>query len=367
MSPRFTWIAAMALALAGTALADPNNVIKNNELYYIDGKVIFYLPRVRDLMLRTAALTVLIVDVIVWALAFRNKHSLVSRLICLFILAHMLGLLCNLLPKIGAAPNSPALTIGVGVGGYLISSETFTWVLYLRFSMVIPFQQKLRLVTLTWLIVESLLVLANWIFWVVEAHTEGGATDRAMRMYFYVSIAQTLTAFGLSGYFVVTYYKSHLLLQRKALTVTSTRSTPGLLAHFFTTGLLYLFLESLLHCSYIITSNTVLEYRTGVTSLLTGVRYGLFLLFVLAMREDGSNHSNPQSRNKSRGQKLGSFGDVESDQSRALSESTRPSRRMGPAPMGQNTSISKMSGLDVTSIAPIKPLDLTDVERSYNP
>ncbi|KAI9011065.1 hypothetical protein BC832DRAFT_321334 [Gaertneriomyces semiglobifer] len=304
---------AIVLALPSAAAqshnhyeTDPNNVIKHNEILYLNGQPIFFLPRVRDLMLRTCAATLLGVNMIVWMLTFRHKHSAVSVLIFCFIASYLLGVLCNLLPKIGAAPNSPYLTIGVGVGAYMLSSECFIWVLYLRFSMVIPFKRNLRFLTLGWLICESLCVLANWIIWLVEAVTHDGATDRAMIVYFYVSIAQVVTAFGLSGYFIVIYYRAFLALQtslRSSLSsnpslyppystghITRRRNTRtcSLFSHFYTTGILYLILESLLHCSYVITSNTIIMYRTGVTSILTAVRYGVFLLFVLSLREEES-------------------------------------------------------------------------------
>ncbi|KAI8920011.1 hypothetical protein DFJ77DRAFT_224145 [Powellomyces hirtus] len=301
MAPALLNLIVRQLAHATEAATEPerdlkNNVVQSNQALILNGQPVYELERVKDMMLRTAAVTLLGAITIAWALTFKNKRSAVSLLVAAFIVAELLAILVTMLPKIGILPNSPILSVGVGVGLFMFSSECFNWVLYLRFSIVSPFARKLRVATLIWLTIETGLAIANYVYWVQQGIAEDGDTSRANDLYYYLSIIQAFTALYLSSYFVVTYYYPHLKLTRRGASLAT---------RFFTTGLSYLFLETLLHCSYSVTSQLIPTLRTGTTNCLTAIRYGIFILFVLALREDmarsqGSappSHFEPERKN----------------------------------------------------------------------
>ncbi|KAJ3020973.1 hypothetical protein HKX48_009446 [Thoreauomyces humboldtii] len=277
-TPTFTALSSIfATATPTPAFVNPDNVIQSNQPLTLNGQPVFALEKVEDLLLRSSAATLLLVLLVVWATTFRNKRSAVSVMVAVFLSTEAVAVILELLPKILLLPNSAILSVGLGVGCFMISSEAFNWVLYLRFSIVTPWNPRLRWATLTWLTLESLIVFVNYVYWFQQALAEGGDTTKANRLYYWVSIVQAVTALSLSSHFVKAYYLPRLKL---------TRSGTSLIPVFLRNGILYLLLESLLHLGFLLSSNLLPHLRTGATNLLTALRYAVFLLFVLALRAE---------------------------------------------------------------------------------
>ncbi|KAJ3172520.1 hypothetical protein HDU88_005848 [Geranomyces variabilis] len=295
---------ALAAAATGSSSSYPfpqrnmDNVVQSNEALMLDGHPVYELSRVKDLLLRTSAATLLVCLLVVWLQTFSNKRSAVSLLVAATIATEFIGVIVGLLPKISTLlPNTPLLSVVVGVGCFMFSAECFNWVLYLRFSIVAaPFAKGrfTRVLVRTWLGVESAMVIANYAYWIQQSYAEDGNTHAANDVYYYLSIIQAATALGLSSYFIATYYYPRLKL-------TARQSGGGggvwaLVAQFATTGLLYLVLETLLHCSYTVTSKLLPSVRTGLTAFLTASRYATFMMFVLALRSDTAAGRRRRSR-----------------------------------------------------------------------
>ncbi|KAJ3153055.1 hypothetical protein HDU86_005353 [Geranomyces michiganensis] len=311
---------ATAAAVETTTPRNMDNVVQSNQATMLNGRPVYELSRVKDLLLRTSAATLLFCLLIVWAQTFTNKRSAVSLLVAATLATELIGVIVGLLPKIShLLPNTPAVSVVVGVGCFMFSAECFNWVLYLRFSVVAgaPVFAKAgrftRAVVRAWLGVESLLVVANYAYWIQQAYALDGNTAAANDVYYYLSIVQAATALGLSSYFIAVYYYPRLKLTMTTTTTATAATTGGsnsnsntssgggrqrrrrrgggggalsLCAQFATTGLLYLVLETLLHCSYTVTSKLVPSVRTGLTAFLTAARYATFMMFVLALRRD---------------------------------------------------------------------------------
>ncbi|KAI8820211.1 uncharacterized protein EV422DRAFT_83090 [Fimicolochytrium jonesii] len=301
-----------------------NNVTQSNMPLFLNGQTVVPLPRVHDLMLRSAALSLGCVNLVVWCLCFKNKRTAVSWGIACFVVTQFIGVLLNVLPKTGLCEPSAIVTVVFGVGCLLTSAETFNWVLYLRFSIVSPFNRRLRVGTLAWLTLESAAVIANYAFWISEAKTANGDTTRAADVYYGLSIVQACTALYLSAYFVWTYYLPRLRLTRRSSSAVKV---------FVRTGIMYLCLETTLHCSYTVTSRVVPTIRTGLTALLTSVRHGIFLLFVLTLRKEISRKPSANAspyRAKKTGSSFASNKKSSDSHSEILSDS-------GPKPYSAST------------------------------
>ncbi|KND02392.1 uncharacterized protein SPPG_02861 [Spizellomyces punctatus DAOM BR117] len=269
-------MAAPPTTISGQAFPVANQTVNQSSPTMADSTPLFALKAVVDLILRASAVAMLTMNVLMWLLVLRKKQSSLRILVGACIGTYLVGVLCTMLPKIQAAPNSPILTIGVGVGCFMFSYEVFNWVLYLRFSIITAFERRLRIATLIWLGLESLAAGANYIFWVYESVTKNESPG-AEKMFTFLSVVQAVTAFYLSTYFVVNYYLPMLRQNRQGV---------SLFTRFFTTGFLYLCAETLLHCTFTITSNFAVNYRSGITALVTAIRYNIFILFILALRRE---------------------------------------------------------------------------------
>ena len=135
---------------------------------------------------------------------------------------------------------SPYWTNLFSVSFLLMTSESFLWVLYLRFTAVCPLKVRwLTTAALTWMILESCTVLAVGASWATAA-IMGNQTQKAYAasIYAWLSIVQAATACFLSGYFVFSFYMPRLTgLQSKKMFVVG----------LYSTGLLYLVLEVCLY------------------------------------------------------------------------------------------------------------------------
>ncbi|KAJ3177330.1 hypothetical protein HDU87_004582 [Geranomyces variabilis] len=304
-------LAAAAAATGSSSSSSPfpqrnmDNVVQSNQPLMLNGHPVYELSRVKDLMLRTAAATLLVCLLVVWLQTFSNKRSAVSLLVAATIATELTGVIVGLLPKISTLlPNTPLVSVVVGVGCFMFSAECFNWVLYLRFSIVAaPFAKGrfTRVMVRTWLAVESAMVVANYAYWIQQSYAEAGDTHAANDVYYYLSIIQAATALGLSSYFVATYYYPRLKLTARQSGGVGGLGGGGawaLVAQFATTGLLYLVLETLLHCSYTVTSTLLPSVRTGLTAFLTASRYATFMMFVLALRSDTAAGRRRRTRSR---------------------------------------------------------------------
>ncbi|KND00078.1 uncharacterized protein SPPG_04420 [Spizellomyces punctatus DAOM BR117] len=234
--------------------------------------------QVVDLNLRVAAMTLMCVNIAVYFIAFKNRSSLVSRLILVFLLAQISGVIVQAIPKFQQTKND-VLTIYIGIFLLLLASETFNWVLYVRFNLVAPFNRKLRLITLTWLCIETLCITGNYLLWCYGvASGKGEYRVLSAKIYSGLSVIQAASALVMSGYFVSIYYFPKLLRLR------STSTTKIVFSRFFTGGLLYLALECVLHLGYTVLFYITPEHQTSANSVTTAVRYAIFLVFIFQIR-----------------------------------------------------------------------------------
>ncbi|TPX71681.1 hypothetical protein SpCBS45565_g00908 [Spizellomyces sp. 'palustris'] len=347
--------ALMPISIPVQAVPEANKTVNQSGPTMTDGTPLFALQTVVDLMLRTSAVTILATNTLMWILVLRKKQSMLRLLVGACIGTYLAGVLCTMLPKIKAAPNSPVLTIGFGVGFFMFSYEVFNWILYLRFSIITAFERRLRIATLIWLGIETLAAVANYIYWVYETVTQNESPG-AEKMFTYLSIVQAVTAFYLSTYFVVNYYLPMLRQNRQGV---------SLFTRFFTTGFLYLCAETLLHCTFTITSNLAVTYRSGITALVTAVRYNIFILFILALRREYSQSApfefppprnqqpnrNLDAENLSQGRVKGTFDDWVVDESVTPLSPTPPSaihevenQKMAEARAAEHRLLGKLRG-----------------------
>ncbi|KAJ3109499.1 hypothetical protein HDU97_005156 [Phlyctochytrium planicorne] len=251
--------------------------------------------------IKTAAITLYLVDIFVFFRIFKSKTSLVSRLTFLFIVLQLLGVVLQFISDVGGPKNARVIIWG-GVGCFMLSSELFVWTLFCRFQIVAPFKRLLQNVVRGWIILESTCIAANYIYWGygVESN-QFPVRVTAAKIYSGLSIVQSVTAAGLSGYFVITYYWPR---------VRSARGTK-LWYKLWSSGFFYLIVEVLLHCCYTISFQVSSVYYSAVTTLATALRYALFLLFIYQIRnaakqittlgasETGSSSGNKSSRHLS--------------------------------------------------------------------
>ncbi|KAJ3159172.1 hypothetical protein HDU86_002074 [Geranomyces michiganensis] len=245
------------------------------------GALVWSDSQLHDLNIRSAALTLMAVNIASYWLTFRNKSSLVSRLILAFLVLYTVGDVCHIIPKFRNEPSN-LLTLYIGNGLFFTSAQIFNWVLYLRFNLVVPFRTWTRRFVLTWLVCESLFSAGIWAFWLyaAEAATNGEMGNRilAAQIYSKFTIAQAVSAAFMSGYFIKTYYLPKLVESG------ATTSKSGF-ARIVASGFLYLIAESVLHLGFFVLFYITPTYYSSLTGLIASIRFLLFLVFVYQIRD----------------------------------------------------------------------------------
>ncbi|KAJ3210805.1 hypothetical protein HDU67_004989 [Dinochytrium kinnereticum] len=172
-----------------------------------------------------------------------------------------------------------------------MTSETFLWLLYLRFTAVTPIKNRiLRALVLIWMILESAAIFSIWIVWVVGAEKKNSLRNKARIAYSFASVVQACTALFLSGYFVLFFFFPRLKgLQSKTLFIT-----------FFTSGLMYLIIETSLQFAFTLFMklDETRDFYTGLNQLCTSLRHGIFLLFIHAIRDASASAERDRDHRK---------------------------------------------------------------------
>ncbi|KAJ3408769.1 hypothetical protein HDV05_004763 [Chytridiales sp. JEL 0842] len=227
-------------------------------------------------------------NILSFVVAFANKKSTVSILILLTFGFHLLGVFNTVMPLSRVVPLSGGSywTILGGVIPILLSSELFIWILYIRFTAVSPLRQRhMHNFVRGYMVLESAFIFSIGVIWGL-----GGAVDSlgylrktAGRLYSYGSGLQAFTALMLSGYFVLKFYFPLLKGLKKS----------SLLVALYSSGLVYLLLETFLHLAFIITERlkATKDFSTGLNHLATAVRHSIFLVFIYRIRRVGSMSS----------------------------------------------------------------------------
>ncbi|KAJ3149434.1 hypothetical protein HDU89_003798 [Geranomyces variabilis] len=245
------------------------------------GALVWSNSQLHDLNIRTAALTLMAVNISAYWLTFRNKSSLVSRLILLLLVTYCAGDVCHIVPRFWNEPNN-ILTLYVGNGLFFLSAQVFNWVLYLRFNLVVPFRKWIRWVVLTWLVCETIFSAGIWAFWFYAAAsvTDGDMSKRvlAAQIYSKFTIAQAASAMFMSAYFIKVYYWPKLI-------DSGASTTKSGFARLVASGFLYLIAESVLHLAFLVLFYITPTYYSSLTSLFASVRFLLFLVFVYQIRD----------------------------------------------------------------------------------
>ncbi|KAJ3023764.1 hypothetical protein HKX48_001292 [Thoreauomyces humboldtii] len=229
-----------------------------------------------DMQIRVASLTLMAVNLAAYWLTFKNKHSLVSRLILLFLLSYTVGIIAHMIPKYTVPSN--ILTYYVGNGCFMLTAQLFNWVLWLRFNLVVPFRHKLRIFTIVWLCLETLITCGIYGYWTYAVVINSMPDkSRIADIYSKFTIVQAISALFMSGYFVKVFYFPKI----KDLHDNNRFSFARLMA----SGILYLFAESLLHLAFLVLFKITPTYYSSLTGVVSAVRYMLFLVFVYQIRD----------------------------------------------------------------------------------
>ncbi|KAI9088194.1 hypothetical protein DFS34DRAFT_620832 [Phlyctochytrium arcticum] len=235
-------------------------------------------------------------------------------------MAQTIGTTAQAIPKFMQQRNE-ALTIYVGVTAYMLASETFNWVLYLRFNAVTPFRHTLQVVTRVWLSIESLALLANYVLWMYATATSNFELRRnCNKAYSGLSVVQAATALFLSGYFTKVYYFPRLK------PVADDPKSRGTVTRLFTSGLIYLFLECVLHLGFTVLYQSIPKYYTSANNVATAVRYSIFLTFVFQIR-NASEYSKQATSSR-----LSTFGSGDGHELHNFSDSGETKKRSSLKP-----------------------------------
>ncbi|KAI9144599.1 hypothetical protein BKA69DRAFT_1122427 [Paraphysoderma sedebokerense] len=233
---------------------------------------------VNFLCIRIAAIVLYIVVLRVWVRVFRNhRKTILAWLVLASILAFFMGVIVQFLPYIGAVEYDGLRSKAFGVGGYLLSTEIYNWVLFIRFTNVTPMQDRLNTVVKAVLCLESIVVFANWIIWLLPYYPTGiNNTQLGVDIYGYVAAFQTLFSLAISTHFIFTFYIPIIQFSKGSSWWMKALSS----------GLLYLLLESVLHMAYTITNSlrASMQMLSSVSNLTQAVRFWLFLAFLENLR-----------------------------------------------------------------------------------
>lgn len=221
------------------------------------------------------------------------RASKIPRLILLFLTTWLAGTFIGVIFTTRmidvSQSDSARVRYWLVVACYIISSESFNWVIFLRFKGITPFKKRLNRIIFIWLCIESLTCFANYCFWFYAGTLENAAErDKALSKcvsaYAVVTSIQALTDLFLTGYFVFRYYLPTL----HALTGTKKKQ------FLLSSGLSYLLANLLLHILYptlVLVRQHVTEVKflmTPVINFGTALRYSLFLAFLFQMKRTNS-------------------------------------------------------------------------------
>ncbi|KAJ3100813.1 hypothetical protein HDU97_001931 [Phlyctochytrium planicorne] len=257
------------------------NVLVNNGVcfYSTSAKGNIYCPNhVIDIVLRSMAIMLSFTNIVLFLATFGNWTSVASLMTIATFSLHGVAIFCSLLPYARITAPSIHLTVYANVGLLLFTSDLFLWLLYLRFTAILPIKSKtLKHIVLSWMCLESAATFAIWIVWVVGAEKRNGLREMAADIYGIGCVVQAGTALFLSGYFVIFFFFPRLK-GLKSVTMFIT---------FFTSGLAYLILETTLQLGFTIFLRvaTTRDYYTGLNVFCTAIRHGIFILFILAIRD----------------------------------------------------------------------------------
>ncbi|KAJ3110620.1 hypothetical protein HDU96_006410 [Phlyctochytrium bullatum] len=234
----------------------------------------------------------------------------------------------------------------MGVGLLLLTSETFLWLLYLRFTALVPIRRRfLRYAVLTWMCIESAAMATIWVVWMIGAEKRGAGALRfyAGRAYNIGSVVQAATALVLSGYFVVSFYIPRLKgLKSKALFTA-----------LFTSGLVYLVLETGLQLGFTVfySIDDAREFASGLNQVCTSLRHSIFLIFLLVLQNAASGSAE---RDRERRWLARKAGEAEGGQGfyakAAAAKGVEPSPASASAAAGFLKGVVPMSGSASTDI-----------------
>ncbi|KAI9356244.1 hypothetical protein DFJ73DRAFT_238431 [Zopfochytrium polystomum] len=254
---------------------------------------LFTPDQVTDLSLRISAITLSLGTFIVFWLSFANKNNITAFLIGFTLLGHSFAVFAAVVPfgRLVPSPNVYWTNLG-SVSMLLTTSETFIWVLYLRFTAVVPIRSKiLRWLALAWLVGESLSVAIVGIYWAYGALSQQfDKRANGAAAYSWLSIVQAASSLFLSGYFVVQFYLPRLRgLKSKALFVS-----------LYSTGVVYLVIETLLQLAFLIgfRVQTTTAFYTGLSAFSTSLRLSIFLLFLFKIRDAGASSERVRSEQR---------------------------------------------------------------------
>ncbi|KAI8999365.1 hypothetical protein BC832DRAFT_223365 [Gaertneriomyces semiglobifer] len=236
----------------------------------------YTIDQTTELTMRSAALTLMVVNLGLYWHVMTNRTSLVSRMIFGFLMSYLLGLIFQSIPRFTRDKSdiSTMLTIHFGVGFFCLSNELFNWALFLRFQLITPFKPRLRTATLAILVASSAVVFSNYIAWVTYTSQKNyeGRTNCA-KLNAAWSVVQAAINLYLSGYFVYTYYFPMIKSKQNSSTWD------------WMSGLVYLVLESLLHTALQVLYYAWKDHYPEATAICSSVRFMLFLMFIYKIRE----------------------------------------------------------------------------------
>ncbi|KAJ3280829.1 hypothetical protein HDU76_009074, partial [Blyttiomyces sp. JEL0837] len=202
--------------------------------------------RINSIAIRSSAMTLNCVNIFLWAQTFKNKKSAVALMSLAFIIIQQIGVIVQSIDTFNGYAGKPIyirdkLLIWVGVGCFNLQSELFNWTLYLRFKALINFNTLLNKIVLVLLTLESLAFLTVTTYWSWAAGVGNfPARVTSAQVQEYITYYQAANAFLLTGFFLIKFYYPKLKILR------GTR----LFTKFFSTGFVYLFLESILGLGY---------------------------------------------------------------------------------------------------------------------
>ncbi|KAJ3187573.1 hypothetical protein HK101_009352, partial [Irineochytrium annulatum] len=212
-------------------------------------------------------------------------QTLVSILILVTLIGHGFGITFQVIPllRIVAYPNN-WMTIIVGVGLFILTSEIFLWVLYLRFTAVAPIKnRRLQLVVKCWMIVESMIAFSLWVSWVVGTYDGAAAANNvrkhAANAYSYFGFLEAATALFLTGFFVLNFYLPRIRSMKNK----------SVLVYLSTSGLIYLVIETFLQAGFgfFFDVKATSPYSSGLNQAGTALRHSIFIVFIFKIREAG--------------------------------------------------------------------------------
>ena len=232
-----------------------------------------------QIALRSSSLALCVLNIAAFFYLFGFPKNKSSILFSLVLVTWLIGVLTGVIyaAVLSLRDSHDYLRIIIGVGNYLISTQLFNWTLYIRFRSFAPLNKLPNIILLFWLSFESLISFIVYVFWItVYIFKINELTLVPSQIYAIVSIEQTLTGLLLSGWFLYLYY----------IPLLKTLESHKFYKFFWSSGLLYLILETFLSCLYTFayTIPFFRPYYTAISNIGTALRYSLFLVFLYQIR-----------------------------------------------------------------------------------